>query len=206
LHCAELHIFDPALQCQLFVALVKPVLSYGCEVWSDHMAREQLEVVHRVFLKSSLGVSTMTSSYVVLAEFGKFPLEIFWWQQTMRFLSRVSFEVDLDRMLRLVYDVQLHLLAARRKVLLGNQSAVGRKSQLPACWLAQVDERLSTYNLCIDSDQLPPCACLKQLAERQYIVHHQVAAVDSSKVRAYLGLNSSTQYGYKEYLSRVDNA
>jgi hypothetical protein len=72
--CVELHIFDPTLQCQLFDALVKPVLSYGCEVWSDDMAREQLEVVHRAFLKSSLGVSTMTSSYIVLAEFGKFPL------------------------------------------------------------------------------------------------------------------------------------
>jgi hypothetical protein len=53
--CAELRIFYPTLQCQLFDALVKPVLSYGCEVWSDHMAREQLEVVHRAFLKSSLG-------------------------------------------------------------------------------------------------------------------------------------------------------
>jgi len=60
--------------------------------------------------------------------------------------------------------------------------------------------------LCIDSDQLPPCVRLKQLAERQYIVHHQVAAADSSRVRAYLGLNSSAQYGYKEYLSGVDNA
>ncbi len=38
--CAELHIFDPALQCQLFDALVKPVLSYGCEIWSNHMARK----------------------------------------------------------------------------------------------------------------------------------------------------------------------
>jgi hypothetical protein len=72
--CAELRIFDPALQCQLFDALVKLVFSYGCEVWSDHMAREQLEVVHRAFLKSSLGVSTTTSSYVVLVEFGRFPL------------------------------------------------------------------------------------------------------------------------------------
>jgi hypothetical protein len=53
--CAELRIFDPALQCQLFDTLVKPVLSYGCEVWLDHMAREQLEVVHRAFLKLSLG-------------------------------------------------------------------------------------------------------------------------------------------------------
>jgi len=77
--CAELRISDPALQCQLFDALVKPVLNYGCEVWSDHIAREQLEVVHRAFLKSLLGVSTTTSSYVVLAEFGRFPLTIFWW-------------------------------------------------------------------------------------------------------------------------------
>jgi hypothetical protein len=124
----------------------------------------------------------------------------------MLFLSRVSSEVDSDCMLRLAYDVQLQLLVARRKVLLKNQSAVGRKSRLPACWLAQVDERLSTYNLCIDSDQLPPCARLKQLAKRQYIVHHQVVVADSSRVRAYLGLNSSAQYGYKEYLFRVDNA
>jgi len=51
----------------------------------------------------------------------------------MRFLSCVSFEVDSDRMLRLAYDVQLQLLTARRKVLLGNQSAMGRKSRLPAC-------------------------------------------------------------------------
>ncbi len=83
---------------------------------------------------------------------------------------------------------------------------MGRKSQLPACWLAQVNERLSTYNLCIDCDQLPPCARLKQLAKRQYIVHHQVATADSSRVKAYLGLNNSAQYGYKEYLSRVNNA
>ncbi len=131
--CAELCIFDLALQCQLFDALVKPVLSYGCEVWSNHMAREQSEVVHRAFLKSSLGVSTITSSYVVLVEFGRFLLEIFWWQQTMRFLSCVSSKVDSDRMLKLAYDVQLQLLAARRKVLFGNQSAVSRKSQLPTC-------------------------------------------------------------------------
>jgi 5-formaminoimidazole-4-carboxamide-1-beta-D-ribofuranosyl 5'-monophosphate synthetase len=70
----------------------------------------------------------------------------------MHFLSRVNSEVDSDHMLRLAYDVQLQLLAVRQKVLFGNQSAVGRKSRLLACWLAEVDEQLSTYNLCIDSD------------------------------------------------------
>jgi hypothetical protein len=54
----------------------------------------------------------------------------------MRFLSRVNSEVDSYRMLRLTYDVQLQLLAAKRKVVLENQSAVGRKSRLHACWLA----------------------------------------------------------------------
>ncbi len=111
--CAELRIFDPELQCQLFDALVKPMLSYRCEVWLDHMAREQLKVVHWAFLKLLLGVSTTTSSYVVLAEFGMFSLEIYWWQQTMRFLSRVSSKVDSNRMLRLAYDVQLQLFVAR---------------------------------------------------------------------------------------------
>jgi len=38
--CAKLCISDPTLQCQLFDALVEPVLSYGCEVCSDHIARE----------------------------------------------------------------------------------------------------------------------------------------------------------------------
>jgi hypothetical protein len=71
----------------------------------DHIAHEQLEVVHRAFLKLLLGVSTTTSSYAVLAEFSRFPLQIFWWQQTMRFLSRVSSEVDPDCMFRLAYDV-----------------------------------------------------------------------------------------------------
>jgi hypothetical protein len=40
--CVELRISDPALQCQLFDALVKLVLSYGCEIWSDHIAHEQI--------------------------------------------------------------------------------------------------------------------------------------------------------------------
>jgi hypothetical protein len=51
----------------------------------------------------------------------------------MRFLSCVGFEVDLDRMFGLAYDVQLQATAARRKVLLGNQSAMGWKSRLHAC-------------------------------------------------------------------------
>jgi len=38
----------------------------------------------------------------------------------MCFLSPVSSKVDSDHMLKLAYDVQLQLLAVRRKVLFGN--------------------------------------------------------------------------------------
>ena len=31
--CAELGIMDTQLRCKLYDAVVKPVLSYGCEVW-----------------------------------------------------------------------------------------------------------------------------------------------------------------------------
>ncbi len=33
-----------------------------------------------------------------------------------------------------------------------------------------------------------------------------MATIDFNRVRTYLGLNSLAQYGYKKYLSRVDNA
>ncbi len=75
--CADLKINDPAIVCQLFDALVKPVLSYGCELWVDEPATKSLEAIHKSFLKSLLGVNDTTPSRIVLAEFGRFPLILF---------------------------------------------------------------------------------------------------------------------------------
>jgi len=75
--CADLKINDLAIVCQLFDALVKPVLSYGCELWVDEPATKSLEAIHRSFLKSLLGVNDTTPSRIVLAEFGRFPLILF---------------------------------------------------------------------------------------------------------------------------------
>jgi hypothetical protein len=75
--CADLKINDPAIVCKLFDALVKPVLSYGYEMWVDEPATMSLEAIHRSFLKSFLGVNDTTPSRIVLAEFGRFPLILF---------------------------------------------------------------------------------------------------------------------------------
>ena len=46
--CASLRITDPKLKCQLFDALVFPILSYGCEIWGSNPSYgEDLERRHR---------------------------------------------------------------------------------------------------------------------------------------------------------------
>ncbi len=78
--CNDLSITDPEVMCQLFDSLVRPVLSYACEVWTSctrAKGLQQVEQVHRMFLRRILGVNKTTSTFAVLGEFGKYPLEYF---------------------------------------------------------------------------------------------------------------------------------
>jgi hypothetical protein len=111
--CADLKINDPAIVCQLFDALVKPVLSYGCELWVDEPATKSLEAIHRSFLKSLLGVNDTTPTWIVLAEFGRFPLILFWRQQALKYKARMSTSLP-SRLMSLAYSVQ-QALSSRQK-------------------------------------------------------------------------------------------
>jgi hypothetical protein len=80
--CNDLSITDPEVMCQLFDSLVCPILSYACEVWTGCTGAkglQQVEQVHRMFLRGILGVNKTTSTFVVLGEFGRYPLDYFWW-------------------------------------------------------------------------------------------------------------------------------
>ncbi len=80
--CISLHLSDPATICKLFDILVLPILSYSCEVWAvNPKVGAKAEMVHRQFLKQLLGVRKSTTTHIVLAEFGRFPLQIHFWQQ-----------------------------------------------------------------------------------------------------------------------------
>ena len=88
--CAEMHIQDPLQMCKMFDALVKPILSYGCEIWAlNPKAGEKAEMLHKNFLRSILRVPKHTSGVLVLAEFGRYPLQHSWWQQIMRYYNRL---------------------------------------------------------------------------------------------------------------------
>ena len=87
--CALLQLRDPRQLCKLFDILVLPILSYGSEVWAtDPKTGAAAEVLHRQFLRRLLGVRDKTANDIVLAELGRYPLQIHFWQQIMRYHNR----------------------------------------------------------------------------------------------------------------------
>ena len=74
-------IHDPIIKCKLFYMLVKPILCYGCEVWSIVANKSDLDKLERIqigFLKRLLGVQIQTTNLHVLAEFGRYLLQLSW--------------------------------------------------------------------------------------------------------------------------------
>ena len=89
--CAEVGMRDPALQCKLFDILVLPILSYGVDFWGVKSSLgEAAELLHRIFLKSLLRILTSTSNENVLAELGRYPLQIRFGQQILKYHQRLS--------------------------------------------------------------------------------------------------------------------
>jgi hypothetical protein len=124
--CNDLNITDSKVMCQLFDSLVCPVLNYACEVWTcctGAKGLQQAEQVYRMFLRGTLGVNKTTSTFVALGEFGRYPLEYFWWQQTFKYYDRLR-ESTTDRLLYCACQTQVQMLS----VLDDNQH----------CWLRNV--------------------------------------------------------------------
>ena len=94
---------DPYLQCKLFNSLVLPIVSYASEVWAvDPKAGAEAEMLHRQFLRHLLHVRKSTANEIVLAEFGRYPLQIHFWQQILRFHNRVLKLAD-SRLVKLAF-------------------------------------------------------------------------------------------------------
>ena len=107
--CHELHISCPELQCTLFDALVRPVLSYCCEVWvslGGKVAMQKLEQVYTQFLRQILGVPPTTPTKFVYAELGKLPLKHSWLQQSLKYLARLQ-QMDEGRLCKVAFQADM---------------------------------------------------------------------------------------------------
>jgi hypothetical protein len=110
---------DIKLCCDLFNTLVQSTTNYACEVWVDSKKIEAIEVVYRGFFKSLFGVRKITSTSIMLAEFGKFPFEHFAWGQALLYYNRVS-TVTKDRILGKAWEAQLVMLTTGKKCWVGS--------------------------------------------------------------------------------------
>jgi len=117
--CAELHIMDVKLRCDLFNTLVCSIASYASKVWVDFKKIEVIEVAYQRFLKSLLGVQETTSMSIMPTEFGKFPFEHFAWGQALLYYNRVN-TIIKNRILGKAWEAQLAMLATRKKCWFGS--------------------------------------------------------------------------------------
>jgi len=118
-YCAELHIMDVKLHCDLFNTLVRSTTSYACEVWVDSKKIKAIEVVYRRFFKSLLRVWKTTNTSIMLVKFGKFPFEHFAWGQALLYYNRMN-TVTKDCILGKAWETQLAMLIARKKCWAGS--------------------------------------------------------------------------------------
>ena len=86
------------LHLHLLQAVLVPVLQYGCQVWGMHSpsvaaanrARLDLQRLYDYYLTTVCGLLPSTPRRILLAELGLLPLQVSWWQQTLRFWNNLA--------------------------------------------------------------------------------------------------------------------
>ena len=180
--CHEMHISCPVLKCTLFDALVRPILSYCCEIWvilGGKGALQCLEQVYIQFLRQLLGVPPRTSSKLVYAEFGKLPLKHSWLQQCLRYFSRLQ-QMNEHRLCKVAFRADMRL-------------GLG--------WFAGLRDVLREYDICMprsleNFDLTSSCRALKD----KFILQGMTADQDSHLQCTYFSFK--TEYRCEPYITQ----
>lgn len=166
---AEVGLGDcPILAMELFDSYVRPVLSYGAEVWGPQLilhalrgkAADACERIHLEFLRRLTGVAESCPTLTLLAETGRLPLAVQWVQQTARFLNKL---LACDET-RLAKQALLDNVA-----LAASGASAGRGRQ---CWAAEVGSILTLLggpDLCYGD--LPDSVDADELSQRATVLH-----------------------------------
>lgn len=87
---------DISVQIELFNSLVRPILTYGCEVWG-YAGIEIVESLQLEFLKYILHVKKSTRNCFVYGETGQYPLYIHEYSRLIKFWHKMKVNND-DKM------------------------------------------------------------------------------------------------------------
>ena len=99
--CNELDIHNVYIKCRLFDSLVRPILSYGSEIWGPAILskgsmgfvetgfQKDLEQLHKGFLRMCLGVRKTISEVVLMTELRREPLAFGLLESSLRFWNKI---------------------------------------------------------------------------------------------------------------------
>ena len=89
----------PTLLLHLFDSLVRPVLDYGCEIWS-HLPTEDLELINRKVCMFALDVPKSTTNIDCYGELGRTPLILRWKMSMTKYWLRWTTDWNAPEILK----------------------------------------------------------------------------------------------------------
>ena len=94
----------PKTMFYVFNTLIKPIVTYGSDVWGINKGgRELIDKVFLKFMKQTLGIKQSTSTLMVYGETGQFPPSIDCIYNTICFLNRIAC-MNSDTLVRQAYE------------------------------------------------------------------------------------------------------
>ena len=107
MHCKKID-FDAVTSLKLFDSLIKPILTYKCEFWSQ-LTKSKIEAIkskkisleesyfdapaeklHQLFCRNILGVSNKTSSLATLGELDRYPVMLNCYVQMIKYWHHIK--------------------------------------------------------------------------------------------------------------------
>ena len=181
-----LHNFalDLRTRRHIFMAVLRPSLEYGCEVWNANKCQAKaLESIQLRACKYILGCSITTCDEPVLTDLG---LETLKYRRDFR---KLKWHYKIKRM----NDERLPF-----KLLANEWDKVKSKGRPRKCWLAHVNSLKKELDL---QDKILKIKPIKEALERRECEEFEMALRHKSKLRVYKELKRGV--GFEDYLKYV---
>ena len=199
----------------LFDTLVKPITTYGCEVWGPFITNDKLlqsetenyeafhthkfEKINLRFCKSILGVHRKATNAAILGDLGRYPLIIYILKQSFKYWSRVA-EGNSNKVLKACYLENVNLINKGKKCWLGQlKNIILDKLNLPEIWYnlgcKLTDKQLTIMTNCIKS--------IYKTHWTKYISRQDKGQNGGNKLRTYKEFKN--HFCTENYLSLMDD-